>query len=323
MAGKEDKPLIVVKRIKKVAGGAHGGAWKIAYADFVTAMMAFFLLMWLLASVSKEELKGISEYFKMPIEKIVSTGPSATGSSGIFVGGGKDLTRKDGEVSKADDNSDKAPQKMLDEEGLKQLKTKVESVVQENPQLQSFKKQILIDITEDGLRIQIVDNLKRPMFALSDDELQPYAREIMKAIGKSLNGVENKLTLSGHTDAHQFPNKEKSYSNWELSADRANAARRELVSGGMDETKLLQVIGLSSAVLYDKTDPLNPINRRISIIVMNKKAQERLERNMSIEAGNAEGVQKGIQAAAPEAKPAAKPDVKPEVKPEVKPAAKP
>jgi chemotaxis protein MotB len=253
----------------------------------------------------------------MPIEKIVSTGPSTTGASGIFVGGGKDLTRKDGEVSKADDNSDRAPQKMLDEEGLKQLKTKVESVIQDNPQLKSYKQQVLIDITDDGLRIQIVDNLKRPMFALSDDELQSYARDIMKAIGKSLNGVENKLTLSGHTDAHPFPNKEKSYSNWELSADRANAARRELVNGGMDETKLLQVIGLSSAVLYDKADPLNPINRRISIIVMNKKAQERIEKNMSIEAGNAESVQKGIQAGAPDAKAAA---VKAT---ETKPAAKP
>jgi len=311
MATKEDKPLIVVKRIKKVAGGHHGGAWKIAYADFVTAMMAFFLLMWLLASVSKEDLKGISEYFKMPIEKIVSTGPSTTGSSGIFVGGGKDLTRKDGEVSKADDNSNKAPQKMLDEEGLKQLKARVEAAIEANPQLQSFKKQVLIDITEDGLRIQIVDNLKRPMFALSDDELQPYARDIMKAVGKSLNGVENKLTLSGHTDAHPFPNKEKSYSNWELSADRANAARRELVNGGMDETKLMQVTGLSSAVLYDKTDPLNPINRRISIIVMNKKAQDRIERNASIEAGNADAVQKGIQASAPGIKPVTKPEVKP------------
>jgi chemotaxis protein MotB len=133
----------------------------------------------------------------------------------------------------------------------------------------------------------------------------------MKAVGKSLNGVENKLTLSGHTDAHPFPNKEKSYSNWELSADRANAARRELVGGGMDETKLMQVTGLSSAVLYDKTDPLNPINRRISIIVMNKKAQERIERNASIEAGNAESVQKGIQAAASGIKPVAKPEVKP------------
>jgi chemotaxis protein MotB len=247
----------------------------------------------------------------MPIEKIVSTGPSTTGSSGIFVGGGKDLTRKDGEVSKADDNSNKAPQKMLDEEGLKQLKARVEAAIEANPLLQSFKKQVLIDITEDGLRIQIVDNLKRPMFALSDDELQPYARDIMKAVGKSLNGVENKLTLSGHTDAHPFPNKEKSYSNWELSADRANAARRELVNGGMDETKLMQVTGLSSAVLYDKTDPLNPINRRISIIVMNKKAQDRIERNASIEAGNADAVQKGIQASAPGIKPVTKPEVKP------------
>lgn len=296
MATEKSKPLIVVKRIKKGGGGHHGGAWKIAYADFVTAMMAFFLLMWLLASVSKETLKGISEYFKMPIEKIVSTGPSTTGSSGIFVGGGKDLTRQDGEVNKSEDNNkQKAPQKNLDEEGLKQLKTKVEAAIQENAQLQNYKKQVLIDITKEGLRIQIVDNLKRPMFALSDDELQPYARDILRAVGKSLNGVDNKITLSGHTDARPFPNKEKSYSNWELSADRANASRRELVNGGMNESKLLQVIGLSSAVLYDKNDPLNPINRRISIIVMNKEAEERIENSTSVEASSAASVDKTVK----------------------------
>jgi chemotaxis protein MotB len=306
------KPTIVVKRVKKVAGGHHGGAWKIAYADFVTAMMAFFLLMWLLGTISKDDLKGISEYFQRPIEKaIFSTGPSATGSSGILVGGGQDLTRKNGEVSKSEDNNiKKAPHKKLDEQGLKQLKMKVEASIQENAQLQNYKNQVLLDITKEGLRIQIVDNLKRPMFALSDDELQPYARDILRAVGKSLNGLDNKITLSGHTDARPFPTKEKFYSNWELSADRANASRRELVNGGMDESKLLQVIGLSSAVLYDKADPLNPINRRISIIVMNQETEDRIENSTALEASSAASVEKVVKsgnstAPAPTSPPAA------------------
>ena len=303
MANEKDKPLIVVKRIKKGGGGGHGGAWKIAYADFVTAMMAFFLLMWLLASVSKEDLKGIAEYFKMPIEKIVSTGPSSSGSSGIFVGGGKDLTRIDGEVAKGSEDDNKSPEKMLDEAGLKQLKSRIESNIDADPKVANYKKQVLIDITDDGLRIQIVDDQKRPMFALSEDKLQPYARDILLAVGKALNGIDNKLTLSGHTDAVPYPGKERSYSNWELSADRANAARRELVIGGMDETKLLQVIGLSSAVLYDKANPLNPINRRISIIVMNKKSRDRIEKNPAIDASSAQAITNTVNPLAPVAKP--------------------
>ena len=279
----EENKLIVIKRIKKVAGGHHGGAWKIAYADFVTAMMAFFLLMWLLGSTTKGDLNGISDYFKTPLKVAMQGGASSGNSMVIMKGGGKDLAKKDGQVRKTDApikskkidiNSAKAAIEKAEREQLKSLKEKIAAAIDNSKTLSQFKNQILLDITTEGLRIQVVDDQNRPMFASSKTAMQPYAKEILHEIGHMLNGVPNKISLSGHTDAVPYPNGEKSYSNWELSSDRANASRRELIAGGMDETKLVRVVGLSSAVLFDKTDPLNPINRRISIIVMNKKAEE-------------------------------------------------
>lgn len=269
---------IVIKRIKKVAGGHHGGAWKIAYADFVTAMMAFFLLMWLLGSSTKSQLEGISEYFKTPL-KVAMTGGSSIGeTSSILKGGGTDLTRQHGEVKKGEIKDDTQAKKIIKERiervKLEGLKKKIEEAVENNPTLKKFANQLLLDITSDGLRIQIVDEQNRPMFALGKADLQPYTKTILREIGKMLNDVENKISLSGHTDGKPFPSGDKGYSNWELSADRANASRRELIIGGMDTNKVLQVIGLSSAVLFDKEDPVNPINRRISIVVMNEKAEK-------------------------------------------------
>ncbi|MGZ8251263.1 MAG: flagellar motor protein MotB [Methylophilaceae bacterium] len=284
MAEELTRPIIV-KKIKKSAGGHHGGAWKIAYADFVTAMMAFFLLMWLLGSSSKATLEGISEYFKMPLKVALQGGPAIAASDSIIKGGGgKDLTKKQGQVKPVD--GPKGKQKMVDINDakralekaeaarLEELKSKIEQAVEDSPTLSKFSKQLLLDITTEGLRIQIVDEQNRPMFASSKAELQPYAKQILQEIGQMLNGVPNKISLSGHTDAVPYPNGVKSYSNWELSSDRANASRRELIAGGMDETKLLRVVGLASAALFDKEDPLSPVNRRISIIVMNKKAEE-------------------------------------------------
>jgi len=159
-------------------------------------------------------------------------------------------------------------------ERLKALKRQIEEAIENIPSLSQFKNQLLLDITTEGLRIQIVDEKNRPMFALARAELQPYTKVILHEIGRALNGVPNRISLSGHTDAAIYSNGEKGYSNWELSADRANASRRELIVGGMDESKILRVVGLSSAVLFDRDNPLNPVNRRISIIVMNKKAEE-------------------------------------------------
>ncbi|MBA5608092.1 flagellar motor protein MotB [Duganella sp. FT3S] len=298
---------IIVKRIKKSGGGHHGGAWKIAYADFVTAMMAFFLLMWLLGSTTKGDLNGISEYFKTPLKVAMQGGAGSGDSSSVIPGGGKDLTRKEGQVKAADDPSIKktynlsaAKQALEHEETvrLQALKEKIEAKISSDPLLNKYKNQLLLDLTSEGLRIQIVDEKNRPMFALAKAELEPYARDILYEIGFVLNDVPNKIGLSGHTDATPYMN-DAGYSNWELSADRANASRRALVAGGMNENKILRVVGLASAAYLDKQDPFNPINRRISIIVMNKKTEENVMRDSAkIDVGPAEPATRAAAAAA-------------------------
>ncbi len=283
----DDKRLIVVKRIKKVAGGHHGGAWKIAYADFVTAMMAFFLLMWLLGSTAKGDLKGISAYFNTPLKVALLGGSGSGDSSSLIKGGGKDLTRSEGQVKQGELPTEKKTvnlkvateealriERRKELDNLKMLKTSLEKAIDADAKLQQFKKQIMLDITTEGLRIQIVDEENRPMFQSGSAKLESYSKVILREIGNMLNQVPNKVSLSGHTDARQYSFGEKGYSNWDLSADRANASRRELIAGGMAEEKMVRVVGLSSAVLFDAKDPFNPINRRINIIVMNKMAEE-------------------------------------------------
>jgi chemotaxis protein MotB len=276
---------IVVKRIKKVAGGHHGGAWKIAYADFVTAMMAFFLLMWLLGSTAKGDLQGISEYFGTPLKVAMAGGSGSGDSSSVIKGGGTDLTRRNGQVKKGDTEPNsktynleaaKAQLAKAEAERLSSLKARIESMIEVNPLLKKYKNQLLLDITSEGLRIQIVDEQNRPMFALAKAELQPYTREILNVIGMVLGEVPNKIGLSGHTDSTPYFS-DAGYSNWELSADRANASRRELVRGGLSDDKVLRVVGLAAAAHLDKKDPFNPINRRISIIVMNKRTEEAVQ----------------------------------------------
>jgi chemotaxis protein MotB len=282
MADEALRPIIV-KRIKKGGGGHHGGAWKIAYADFVTAMMAFFLLMWLLGSTSKGDLQGIAEYFQNPLKVGMSGGSGSGNSSSVIQGGGMDLTRQAGQIKKGempperktyDLKAARAELELAELASLKALKARIEAAIEMNPKLAQFRNQLLIDITTEGLRIQIVDAQNRPMFALASAKLAPHTVEILHEIGRALNDVTNRISLSGHTDAMPYASGDKGYSNWELSADRANASRRELITGGMDEKKVLRVVGLSSAVLLDKENAFNPINRRISIIVMNKRAEE-------------------------------------------------
>ncbi|HEY4316933.1 MAG TPA: flagellar motor protein MotB [Herbaspirillum sp.] len=302
---------IIVKRIKKSGGGHHGGAWKIAYADFVTAMMAFFLLMWLLGSTAKGDLQGISDYFKTPLKVAMAGGSGSGDSSSVLPGGGRDLTRQDGQLKKGENDIVKksfnlraaaAELEKAEQARLKELKKRIETAIENSPNLRQYKNQLLLDITTEGLRIQIVDEKNRPMFALAKADLQPYTKDILREIGKTLNDVPNKISLSGHTDATPYASGEKSYSNWELSADRANASRRELIAGGMDESKMLRVVGLSSAVLLDKEDPFNPINRRISIIVMNKKAEDAVEKDSgALAVSNDADVREGLTPGAPAA----------------------
>ena len=272
---------IVVKRIKKVSGGAHGGAWKIAYADFVTAMMAFFLLMWLLGSVDGDKLKGISEYFQSPLKTSLLGGPSSGASNIMLEGGGRDLMQQGMRSGNGPSPARQAKSSGQDEsreqvEGRKmqEMKKKLETLIEASPKLKPFKKQLLLDVSSEGLRVQIVDEQNRPMFALASPALQPYAQDILREIAPVLNSMPNRISLAGHTDATPYAGGGKSYSNWELSADRANAARRVLVGGGLDEGRLIRVIGLASAVLLEPDAPLNPINRRISIILLNKRAED-------------------------------------------------
>lgn len=287
-----DKRPIVIKRIKKVAGGHHGGAWKIAYADFVTAMMAFFLLMWLLGSTTKGDLKGIADYFNTPLKVAMFGGSGSGDSSSIIKGGGKDLTRTEGQVKDGEIPSEKKIisikaaadelkriERIKELQQLKMLKASIEAAINNNIKLKQFQNQILLDITSEGLRIQIVDEKNRPMFRIGRAELEPYTKEILHEIGKTLNQMPNKVSLSGHTDATPYASDRKGFSNWDLSADRANASRRELIIGGMDEEKVVRVVGLSSAVLFDRENPFNPVNRRISIIVMNKQAEEAAQKD--------------------------------------------
>ncbi|PRE86839.1 flagellar motor protein MotB [Burkholderia multivorans] len=289
---------IVVKRVAPQKKGHHGGAWKLAYADFMTAMMAFFLLMWLLSSVTPVQLKGIAEYFNTPLRAaLFGSGDRSSQDSSIINGGGRDLSsvdagtlrRTDGttqlaeRVAKpADDTAQARMQGALERREqvrLHDLQIKLMAAIEANPTLRQFKQQIRIDSTLMGLRIEIVDTQKRPMFALSSDQVEPYMRDILREIGKTLNDVPNRIIVQGHTDAVPYAGGEGGYSNWELSADRANASRRELIAGGMDEAKVLRVLGLASTQNLNKADPLDPENRRISVIVLNRKSEEALTRD--------------------------------------------
>ena len=276
---------IIVKRIKKAGHGHHGGAWKIAYADFVTAMMAFFLLMWLLGSTAKGDLQGISDYFHSPLQVALGGGSGSGDSSSVIKGGGENLTRSTGQVKNGDIEVEKRkinlqalPNDHAKEERAKltELKARVEGALKDNPRFAEFKSQIKLDLTQEGLRIQLIDEQNRPMFDAGGAIIKDYFRDILREIGGFLNDVPNKLTVLGHTDSSPFAGGSRGYSNWELSADRANASRRELVAGGMAEVKLLRVVGLASAVPFDTADPKAPVNRRISLIVMNREAEERV-----------------------------------------------
>ncbi|KAB0577392.1 flagellar motor protein MotB [Ideonella dechloratans] len=286
MAGDAKKlQPIIVKRIKKGGHGAHGGAWKIAYADFVTAMMAFFLLMWLLGSTTEGDRKGLQDYFNSPLKVAMSGGSGSGDSSSVIKGGGEDLTRTAGQVKHG---AVEAPKRTFNLQALKaeqaraeaaklmELQNNLQERIAASEKFKALSSQLKMDMTRDGLRIQIVDAQNRPMFDSGSAVVKPYMRDLLRSIGEVLAGVPNLLTLEGHTDATPFSGNGLGYSNWELSADRANASRRELIAGGLGENRILRVQGLASSQLFNPKDPHDPSNRRISIIVMNREAEDRV-----------------------------------------------
>ena len=281
----EGKSTVIIRRVKKVQGGGHhGGAWKVAFADFVTAMMAFFLVLWLMAATTKEQRAAISEYFrnpsplsgKSPAPSPGMNGPGGASTSMIKLGGAADMAKgqKDEMGRKRDNAADTdVDSRAKDKKRLEALMQDLKEAIDKSQALEPFKDQLLLDLTPDGLRIQIVDKQNRPMFDIGRDQLKPYTVDILRELSSFINQVPNHISITGHTDTTAYSS-DAGYTNWELSADRANAARRALVGGGMADAKVTRVVGLSSSVLFDKTNPQNPINRRISIVVMTQDAEQ-------------------------------------------------
>lgn len=273
MADESQRPIIV-KRIKKGGHGHHGGAWKIAYADFVTAMMAFFLLMWLLGSASQGTLNGIAEYFKTPLKVAMSGGDGAGDATSVVKGGGNDLTKKAGQVNKSTREQER---KVMEKQALDKLQQKIQSSVEQSQVLKDYKNQMKLEMTPEGLKIQIVDEQNRPMFDSGSSRMLPHTRVLLQQLAQQLNQLPNRISISGHTDATPFGNGQNGYSNWELSADRANTARRELVAGGLQDDKVMRVVGVAAANPLIKSNLFSPENRRITIVVLNKDAEQAIQ----------------------------------------------
>lgn len=263
--------IIVVRRKGRRTERRHGGSWKIAYADFMTAMMAFFLVMWILSLVPREDLKEIADYFRMPLMEAISGGSRSDFSRSVIPGGQPSV------VPQSYPAGGEQGEQQRDLQRLEDLKFELEALIQADPDLQQFRPQLLLNMTEDGLQIQIVDKQNQPMFAMGSASVLTYMRTILRSISQLLNEMPNRIRIIGHTDSVQYSTGEREYSNWELSADRANAARKELVIGGLSEDKVKQIIGLSSTVSLVKDDPAAAVNRRISITVLSKAAEQRID----------------------------------------------
>lgn len=282
------QPIILKKRRGR-GHGHHGGSWKVALADFMTAMMAFFLLMWLLGSTSPEEKKAISGYFQDP------------GSPYVIGEGGADLgvinQEKPVQRSEAIENDDttlssqqdltdeqlKKEMERIENEQLEELKRQLETEINAlDSVFQIIKDQILIDFTALGLRIQIVDKDQRPMFDVGSANLKPYSADVLHALAPILDKVKNKISITGHTDSKPY-GAGATYTNWELSADRANAARRALQEGSYPEAKVATVQGMGSAAPFLVDRPDEPINRRIAIIVLKKAVADALGSGVGID----------------------------------------
>ncbi len=270
----DQKQPIVIKKIVK-GGGHHGGAWKVAFADFATAMMAFFLLLWLMGSTTEAQKAAISDFFQNPSETPGTSGPvqgpGGASTSMIDLGGTQDMNQD----AAPDEDTLERLAEARERARLEALKETLEDMIEQSRSLRAFKEQLLLDITPEGLRIQIVDKENRSMFSVGSAQLKSYTAEILQEIATVINEVPNKISITGHTDARPYAR--KNYGNWELSADRANAARRAMIRGGLRQEKIGRVVGLASSVLFDKARPNNPINRRISIIVMNKRTEAAIQ----------------------------------------------
>jgi chemotaxis protein MotB len=283
------QPTIVIKRVKKVAGGAHGGAWKIAFADFALALMAFFLVLWLIESTTNLEKSAIAGYFSDPTN-LGSVGDGGTPYVLDLQGRPLNITNQGMNLALVRQDEDSvvdSPQeienpefvelsRLRQMEDLQKLQDSIAQEISLNQQFEWFKDSVTFEVSEDGLIVQIIDREGRPLFSSGQTRLQPYAREILWTIGRIFGAVPNRVSIFGHTDSSPFTAVED-YSNWELSSDRANAARRALVDGGLRADQFAQIIGMADSVPLDPDNPENSINRRIVIMVLNEVAERDLD----------------------------------------------
>jgi chemotaxis protein MotB len=286
------QPIIIIKK-KGHGHGHHGGGWKVALADFMTAMMAFFLLMWLMGSTNKDEQRAISGFFTDPTSQYnVGTGGVNAGLVEmdrplVDTSDSNPMAEKQNNHDEIADNTQsgnaaaimdiqaKKEAERIEKEQLDGVQAAVEAQIKENEVFQEIKDQILIDYTALGLRIQIVDQDKRPMFDSGSAHLKSYSEAVLNALAPLLNKVQNKISVTGHTDSSPY-GAGAAYTNWELSADRANSARRALLAGGYPEYNVATVQGMGSASPFLLDKPEDPINRRIAIIVLKKTVSEAL-----------------------------------------------
>ncbi|MDR5866909.1 flagellar motor protein MotB [Halomonas koreensis] len=271
--GDNRRPIII--RRKKVVQAHHGGSWKIALADFMTALMALFLVMWILSTSSPEQREGVADYFSTPLVAAITSGDSAAVSENVIPGGGPDPVYKEGERARIDLRQRTRPSERQ-RRAFRDLQERIESAIEADPDLKELRDQLRFDMTPEGLRIQLLDTEQRPMFELGSDQVAPYMRDLLRLIAPLLNELPNHLSISGHTDSLAYLNGYRGYSNWELSSDRANASRRELVAGGLDAGKLLRVAGFADQVSMPDTEASDPINRRIELLVLFESVAERI-----------------------------------------------
>ncbi|WP_116366329.1 flagellar motor protein MotB [Parahaliea mediterranea] len=261
---------IIVRRPRKVKVAHHGGSWKIAYADFMTALMALFLVLWILSSATPQQLRNVAEYFRTPLSVALTGGDRSTSSTSVIPGGGADPTHVDGERQRTELRLETRATDI--QRQFVALQKRIESVVSADDKLRELLHQIRFDMTPYGLRIQLVDTDQRPMFETGSDRVEPYMRDLLRVLAPLLNEMPNKLSISGHTDSAPYAAGVVGYSNWELSADRANASRRELVAAGFADAKLLRVTGMGDQLPLPGSKPGDAANRRITLVVLNREA---------------------------------------------------
>lgn len=286
----ETRRPIVIKR-PKIVKGHHGGGWKIAYADFMTAMMAFFLVMWVISNASDEDLREISDYFGAPLEISLLGGDRNSASSSAIPGGGFMAEEVQGE--KGADVSRMQRQALAEEARFANIRDEIDSIMsqqmREDPSLAELREQLQIELAAEGLRIQITDSDQHPMFALGSKQPSAQLSQLLSLLAPILARLPNHLSITGHTDNRPFVG-EGGYGNWELSTDRANVARRVLVAHGLAVDRIVRVVGMGSRISLDSQDPQAAVNRRISLMVLSHTAYREITDSNGVNPRPAENI---------------------------------